>query len=599
MPAGARPGATPLIVVVVPGGRGDRSDRLGVGRGGDARRASPSSTPPRTTASGRSTARRATADVDAVTGLLDRTLAGGCFDAQADRRSPASRTAPASPRAWPARCPTASPPSCRSPPATARSTRARRPRAPRSWTSTAPPTPSSPTTASARTAPARSRATPRAGRAATAAPPARPRRTPRRLVTRVRYRGCDAGLRVERLRLVGDRPRLARRRAAAARPQPVGRSARRASCCASWPPRGAVTSAGAPEELHGRRCAGSSLCRMIAARLSRRADELRAARTPFVVATVVRAQRPTSVRTGDAALVLGDGTIEGFVGGACAEQSVRLHALRALETGEALLLRILPGDDEAPAAEGAVTVQNPCLSGGSLEIFLEPMLALAARARGRRDADRRARWRAWAPSSTSTWSSCPAPTSSRRPTTSRWSSPRTGATSCARCAAALEAGLPYVGLVASRVRGSAVVAELHAEGVAEERLATLETPAGLDIGARTPEEIALSILARIVAVRRGEQTLSVRVVAPGRERASRRRSTRCAGWPSRRSSRRRTSTTRAGASTSAARAAVRHLDTLTCPAVGSVAVATRSRRQCTWGPPLPRDGRSGSRWGSS
>src|SRR3954462_2520795 len=114
---------------------------------------------------------------------------------------------------------------------------------------------------------------------------------------------------------------------------------------------------------------------MIAARLSRRADELRAARTPFVVATVVRAQRPTSVHTGDAALVLGDGTIEGFVGGTCAEQSVRLHALRALETGEALLLRILPGNGEAPAAEGAVTVQNPCLSGGSLEIFLEPMLA--------------------------------------------------------------------------------------------------------------------------------------------------------------------------------------------------------------------------------
>ena len=79
----------------------------------------------------------------------------------------------------------------------------------------------------------------------------------------------------------------------------------------------------------------------------------------------------------------------------------------------------------------------------------------------------------------------------------------------------LDAGLPYVGLVASRVRGSAVVAELHAEGVTEERLARLETPAGLDIGARTPEEIALSILARIVAVRRGEQTLSVRVVAPG------------------------------------------------------------------------------------
>ena len=59
---------------------------------------------------------------------------------------------------------------------------------------------------------------------------------------------------------------------------------------------------------------------------------------------MVRAQRPTSVRAGDAAVIRRDGTIEGFVGGACAEASVRLHALRALETGEPMLLRILPED---------------------------------------------------------------------------------------------------------------------------------------------------------------------------------------------------------------------------------------------------------------
>ena len=61
--------------------------------------------------------------------------------------------------------------------------------------------------------------------------------------------------------------------------------------------------------------------------------------TPFVLATVVRARHPTSVRPGDAAMVLGDGTIDGFVGGVCAESSVRLHSLRAMETGEPLLLR--------------------------------------------------------------------------------------------------------------------------------------------------------------------------------------------------------------------------------------------------------------------
>ena len=258
---------------------------------------------------------------------------------------------------------------------------------------------------------------------------------------------------------------------------------------------------------------------MIAARLSRRADELRAARAPFVVATVVRAQRPTSVRTGDAALVLGDGTIEGFVGGTCAEQSVRLHALRALETGQALLLRILPGDDEAPATEGAVTVQNPCLSGGSLEIFLEPMLAsprvlvvgetpiagAVARLGAALDLD---------------------------VVTASGADVEPAADDLALVVAAhgrdelralrlgLEGDLPYVGLVASRVRGSAVAAELRAEGVAEQRLAALETPAGLDIGARTPEEIALSILARIVAVRRREQAVSVHVVAPAQELAT-------------------------------------------------------------------------------
>jgi xanthine dehydrogenase accessory factor len=250
---------------------------------------------------------------------------------------------------------------------------------------------------------------------------------------------------------------------------------------------------------------------MIAAALSRRADDLRATRTPFVVATVVRAQRPTSVHSGDAALVLGDGTIEGFVGGACAEQSVRLHALRALETGEALLLRILPGDDDAPAAEGAVTVQNPCLSGGSLEIFLEPMLAPPrvlvvgetpiARALARLGAEL-----------------------DLDIVVGGDADPAEGDLALVVAAhgrdelrvlrRALEARLPYVGLVASRVRGAAVAAELRAEGVAEERVAALETPAGIDIAARTPEEIALSILARVVAVRRDAQPVALRVVAP-------------------------------------------------------------------------------------
>ena len=243
---------------------------------------------------------------------------------------------------------------------------------------------------------------------------------------------------------------------------------------------------------------------MIGASLSRRADDLRAARTPFVVATVVRAQRPTSVRTGDAAIVLGDGTIEGFVGGSCAEQSVRLHALRALETGEALLLRILPGDDDAPAAEGAVTVQNPCLSGGSLEIFLEPMLAsprvlvvgetpiASAVARLGAELDLEV-------------ASVPGADVDPAADDLALVVAAHGRDELRALRRALEAGLPYVGLVASRRRGQGVIAELRSDGVAAELLEKIDTPAGLDIGARTPEEIAVSILGRIIEVRRREQ----------------------------------------------------------------------------------------------
>src|SRR4051794_41775248 len=88
---------------------------------------------------------------------------------------------------------------------------------------------------------------------------------------------------------------------------------------------------------------------MITGDLTQHAERLRASREPFVTATVVRAAKPTSVRPGDSALVLADGTIDGFVGGVCAQSSVRLHAARALETGEAILLRLGPGLEPAHA----------------------------------------------------------------------------------------------------------------------------------------------------------------------------------------------------------------------------------------------------------
>ena len=103
------------------------------------------------------------------------------------------------------------------------------------------------------------------------------------------------------------------------------------------------------------------------------ADALARARVPFVQATVVRVQRPTSAHAGDTAVVRADGVISGFVGGTCAEASVREYGLRVLSAGRPLLLRIVPGEHVSGGdEEGAVTVANPCLSGGSVEIFLEP-----------------------------------------------------------------------------------------------------------------------------------------------------------------------------------------------------------------------------------
>jgi xanthine dehydrogenase accessory factor len=242
---------------------------------------------------------------------------------------------------------------------------------------------------------------------------------------------------------------------------------------------------------------------MIRGELAELVEELIDERTPFVEATVVRAQRPTSVRAGDAAVIRRDGAIEGFVGGACAEASVRLHALRTLETGEPMLLRVLPGDeaDEAAAREGEVTVNNPCLSGGALEIFLQPHLPAAmirvagATPIGRALAElgERAGYAV---------ELAPAELTEPRADDVALVVASHGHDEERVLAEALREAVPYVGLVASRTRGEAVSDSLD---LPDELRAQLRTPAGLDIGAQTPAEIALSILAEVVSLRRAAE----------------------------------------------------------------------------------------------
>jgi xanthine dehydrogenase accessory factor len=232
-------------------------------------------------------------------------------------------------------------------------------------------------------------------------------------------------------------------------------------------------------------------------KLARRVDALIAERTPFVVATVVRAQHPTSVHPGDSGIVLGDGSIEGFVGGACAETSVRLQALRALETGEALLLRIVPEGDHTADTEGAIVVRNPCLSGGALEIFLEPRLP-APRIAVLGETPIGHAVAAFAEHlgyDIAITASAPADLSDDVALVIA----SHGHEEEQALDAALAAHVPYIGLVASRKRGKAVIEELASRGVTG--LDRVRTPAGLDIGAKSAEEIALSIVAEIVASR--------------------------------------------------------------------------------------------------
>jgi xanthine dehydrogenase accessory factor len=226
--------------------------------------------------------------------------------------------------------------------------------------------------------------------------------------------------------------------------------------------------------------------------MSERVAQLRRSRTPFVHATVVRAQHPASVHAGDEAILLSDGTIEGFVGGHCAQNSVRKAALGALQAGESVLLRVLPdGDVHFPEAPGACVVVNPCLSGGAMEIFLDPQVpAPLIRVCGA------------TPIAEALVELCAAMGYDARSEdlddlvgTTAVVIASLGGPEGETIRAALDAGVGYIGLVASRVRGASILNGLELTDAERSRV---HTPVGLSIGAKTPAEIAVSIVAEVI-----------------------------------------------------------------------------------------------------
>jgi xanthine dehydrogenase accessory factor len=224
---------------------------------------------------------------------------------------------------------------------------------------------------------------------------------------------------------------------------------------------------------------------------------------PFALATVVRCERPTSAKPGAKALVRPDGTVVGWIGGSCAEPLVVREALAALGDGQPRLLALAGEETRSPGSprEGVREHAMPCHSGGTLEIYVEPVLpqpSLVLVGGGPVAATLATLAGAVGFEVTGV--------ADERELAGVPLAPGTAvvvATHGRFDEAALERVLKsearYVSLVASPKRARAVVETLAARDVPTERL---KAPAGLDLGAVTPEEIAVSILAEIIQARR-------------------------------------------------------------------------------------------------
>jgi xanthine dehydrogenase accessory factor len=245
-----------------------------------------------------------------------------------------------------------------------------------------------------------------------------------------------------------------------------------------------------------------------------KADELLAQDQPFAVAVVVRYQAPISGKPGNKAIIFPDGKMWGWIGGGCSQRVVVKEALKALADGQPRLIRISPSSSPE---EGIVDYAMTCHSGGTLDIFIEPILPKPhILILGRSPV-------AVALAKLATVTNYAV--SVAAPAADRENFPDAGLVrtdldlSALKITAqtfiavstqgecdeeALEKALgtkaAYVAFVASKVKAGKVLECLRDRGVTATRLSQVRSPAGLDIRAASPEEIAVSILAEIIQV---------------------------------------------------------------------------------------------------
>jgi xanthine dehydrogenase accessory factor len=247
-----------------------------------------------------------------------------------------------------------------------------------------------------------------------------------------------------------------------------------------------------------------------------KAGELLAKGESFAVAVVVRYLPPISGKPGDKAIIFADGTVWGWIGGGCAQPVVINEAIKALQDGQPRLIRISP---TTSSEEGIVDYNMTCHSGGTLDVYIEPVLPKPhILILGRSPVGQTLARLGKAISYTI---SVAAPQADResypdadcvqadlhlaglniRPQTFIVVSTQ-GECDEEALEQALRTDASYVAFVASRAKAAKVLQHLAERGIGTERLKQLRAPAGMSIPTGSPEEIAVSILAEIVQLNR-------------------------------------------------------------------------------------------------